>query len=248
MRALIDRLVASWGYVPKPQSNAREAADDRGPPPPPAYLRHEALFDYAQASCSGHDWAFFRSTPDSLSWSVGKRGWMPVAFAGMLIGGGYTDALGLISTAIEDRMWLSASSPELSGWLAANTTAFERVQRLEVQEPWNAGEDRVAVFDADAFAGLPAVVVSHELRTMWRRCFPRQTVAILSPSQLHAQLSDLPLMRQAAERPSEALGQLVEWSGAWLSARGLNVDPKGSLAEVEGYLPLVYFDEEPGSF
>lgn len=248
MRALIDRLVSHLGYVPRPQVDAPPLNDGNGPPPPPAHLLHEAAFDYEQAVCSGYDWAFFRSTPDSLSWSVGKRGWMPIALAGMLIGGGYTDALGLISTAIEDRMWLPASSPELAGWLAANSAAFERVQRLEVQEPWNAGGDCVAAFDADAFACLPAVVVSHELRTMWRRCFPRQTVAILSSSRLHGQLCDLPLMRQAAERPSEALGQLVEWSGAWLSARGLNVDPKGSLVEVEGYVPLVYFDEEPGRF
>lgn len=248
MRALIDRLVANLGYGPKPQRSAPEEANDSGPPPTPAYLRDEAAFEYALAACSGHDWAFFRSTPDALSWSVGKRGWMPVAFAGMLIGGAHTDALGLISKAIEDRMWLSASSPELSGWLAANATAFERVQRLEVHEAWNAGGDRVSEFDADAFACLPAVVVSHELRTMWRRCYPRKTVAILSSSQLHAQLSELPLMRQAVERPSEALGQLVEWSGAWLSARGLNVDPNRSLVEVQGYLPLVYVDREPGGF
>lgn len=251
MRALIDRLVANFGYVPKRQQpNEPQAIDDGAPlpPQPPAFLLHEAAFDYAQAECSGHDWVFFRSTPDSLSWSVGKRGWMPVAIAGMLIGGGYTDALGLISKEIEDRMWLPASSPEHAGWLGANSAAFERVQRLEVQEPWSAGGERVAAFDGDAFACLPAVVVSHELRTMWRRCFPNKTVAILSSSPLHAQLSDLPLMRQAAERPDEALAQLVEWSCAWLSARGLRVDQKGSLVEVEGYLPLVYFDEEPGRF
>jgi hypothetical protein len=248
MRAIIDVMAARMGYhrAPQPHSGNVERATSEAHPVPP-HLAHQTSFDYARAVC-GRDWVFFYEDEDSFMWAVGKHGWMPVTLASFVLGGAEYDGVSLFSTAVADRLWLETSTQSHSSWLLANRRALSQVagvRRDESAGPARAGSE---LTEANLFEGIDPAMISHELRTMWRRFHPKSSVTILATSEAHVSLLELPFMKSVGTSIDAALQQLMSYTATWLEARGFHIDYQDMLVKVDGYEPLFHRDDDPGAF
>lgn len=247
MSTLLDHLARRLGYVRLPVPPAQpisEPESDRTPPTPP-HLKARGTFDYGRVK-DQTDWASFYDTDDGFHYAIGRDGWMPVLMAGFLLGHNRSDGLALFSTAISRRLWLPKEAAIHTSWIDANEEAIAWAQAIEVVSPEI--YDNSETFEPSMFSQFPASIVSMELRTMWRRCYPYQRETLLSTTHGHVLFSRLDMLQEAKRAPKAALAQLLTWTAEWFAARGIQVNHEQMLIQVPGYQPLFLFDSEPGAF
>lgn len=245
MTTILDKIAGRFGYVRQPLPAPMAQVDLPEIQEVPPHLEAQETFrdDLVRDK---EDWASFYEANGCFHFAIGRLDWMPVLMAGFIVGQNTHDGMGLLSAAIEDRLWLSPSSASHASWLEANHDAIEQVQTIEIVTPLD--DESADEFHPSMFAQLPASIVSMELRTMWRRCYPYQRETLLSTTHGHVLFSRLDIMRQASNAPRVALMQLIEWTADWLAARGFMVDRDRMLVSVPGYQPLFHCDSDPGAF
>lgn len=242
----MNRVAARLGYRPIDQGPVPPLV--RLPPAPslPPHLAHEAEFDYSKAANS-KDWTFFYSTDEGgFHYSIGRRDWMPVLLAGFCIGVNNRDGLSLFSSAIAERLWLTADAPSHKSWIESNLDMFNQLEALEYRPETD--EAAATEFSPSMFSNMTAGTVSMELKAMWRRAMPFRPEVLLATTHVHSLLCKQPFMSDAVNAPQTALNRLLDLTSEWFVARGMSVDREEMLVKVDGYEPLVYIDTDPDSY
>lgn len=247
MERLLDKIAGRFGYVrqdiSKPVLGTLLPDILRIPP----HLEAEDTFRYGLVQ-DKTDWASFYNDTDGLHFAIGSADWMPILMAGFVLGYNQNAGMKLFSEAIAERLWLQPSSPVHASWLAANEGVVQQIEQADAIEIAALPDcEETDIFVPAMFVQFSASIVSMELRTMWRRCHPRQPT-LLCTTHAHAMLSRTDMMQQARIAPQVAMTQLLEWTADWFAARGFAVDRERMLIHVPGYQPLFHFDSEPGAY